>query len=1275
MSSFPVAWNATRSARARWLRSALHGFCAEEPGTARTRVCILAEPGAVALLIYAIARLLPPQLVRSFTFSTYEPPHTSLRENKVARVIGSYAKNGLDRTDSDSLRRRSYVVDTLRDAYGPEIQVEPSWPLEGLLTLVADGNWKAVDEVRELWSRDPHVTRGVTPAALAEALKVRPLMSALRAGTIEVSGLSELRRTRMGERLIRSPEFSETAWRAVRKNWAKPEVRAEFADLIGEHLDELIAELRLGIESDPVGKWRERWDALKQLIPPDRRVGCFVSLLEAMGAIPATRSMAANERVGLYREWLRLVRPGEALPAKLQWLFRVRNEREFQALIGSSRNGDREAGLELAHAGLAVCVAFSAGTDWEAGPDLLMAISEDEFRSFLAELEHFDHREALLARIRTDDKLARRIVDRLLETRPKVPAEWIEKLLLSARCDELAWLEYWLKGKHFIDLLTLLDTESNESQLTRRVWDGMVARINADNFDDTSLSEWIEGLVKTSQQFPRSLTREQADRLESWYSLGNHFFAPTQAHGTAANLQAACKVVGESPEKLAERRLRKWVIGASSDLDRAKKDKRLGQALLGFYEDKERACAVALQIAGRLPDSERSRECKIDLFNVIVPETDQDREPLVRRHLAELADTPIQPRIDVDLRGVRSRAKVDARGSKGYLSRLKPYAAAFAGGCVFMLVLILVLLPAINGNWPNFTSWRSSPADEPDPLAGRTTALNEKAKALQDEQERLASIEGDLDRKSKGLNVATDQLNRRSKELDDATERLNREKAQLVEEKERLRVQLAAALPQNQQGGASNSVGGTGGPDAKDAPAPDLNSAGVDGKVPSLTSGKPKAASKDLDQSGGVTKSSEGTGAGLSDQLKMLVIKTPLQPDKFPDALKLAKLVEGAEPGSPDAKFASFLGRLLGGMYDTYVPTDITAQPPEPDEHTLSFAFLRGSERGRSVLATSREMSESSAKSPLSFYLLNTESGPLWTRKVKPEAFNLIAVASSGGSFLLGAASNGVLDNQSLYHAQSARFYNDNSENKGKIGVFHYKKFSFPLISAPTQWALSDDGDWYAYAAVDSGDDRSVPTVEVRSTSDENRSQNKIDFTGVRDEFQDKWKISRLSFDHDTRTLVVGVTGSPLLLAFGLLPDPERQKKIRFNTPVLGWDHSVDGKIAVVTQLQVLVDDLRALRDGDKTNPLVLSNFHGSTKFTCAAFSPQGMTLAIGDDAGTVSIRLLGKSVQKGKEVLRLLAGNGRAIKKLAFSFDGRVLAAPHRPWYNRAGWWRPKSR
>ena len=158
-----------------------------------------------------------------------------------------------------------------------------------------------------------------------------------------------------------------------------------------------------------------------------------------------------------------------------------------------------------------------------------------------------------------------------------------------------------------------------------------------------------------------------------------------------------------------------------------------------------------MQIAGRLPDSERSRECKIDLFNAIVPETDQDREPLVRRHLAELADTPIQPRIDVDLRGVRGRAKVDARSFKGSLSRLKPYAAAFVGGCVFMLALMLVLLPAISGSWSFKTLWGSSPLNDTDPLAKRAEALDARAADIRRGEDELAKKAEAYDRKSKEL--------------------------------------------------------------------------------------------------------------------------------------------------------------------------------------------------------------------------------------------------------------------------------------------------------------------------------------------------------------------------------------------------------------------------------------------------------------------------------------------------------------------------------------------
>ncbi len=324
-SIYPGRVESNLEARRRWIRAALHGFLrANEPNGTRTRVCILAEPGAVAFLVYAMARLLPPRIAGTFPFSTYEPPHSSLRENKVARVIGSYARNGLEKADSDGLRRRGYVVDTFRDAYGPELMIEASWPLEDLLKLAADGDWKAVDEVRDLWSRDPRIAGGATPASLAEAIQVRPLAVALKAGALDADGLMKLRRNRFGEGLLRDDELRGRAWQALRKVWAQPRIRDEFAELLSEHLDDLLAEVRTRAQSGPAGAWREGWEALKSVIPADRRAGHFVTLMGVVGATPGAAALSPDERGALLREWSQSVPAGTALPARLHWLLRAR---------------------------------------------------------------------------------------------------------------------------------------------------------------------------------------------------------------------------------------------------------------------------------------------------------------------------------------------------------------------------------------------------------------------------------------------------------------------------------------------------------------------------------------------------------------------------------------------------------------------------------------------------------------------------------------------------------------------------------------------------------------------------------------------------------------------------------------------------------------------------------------------------------------------------------------------------------------------------------------
>ena len=116
------------------MRAALLGFLrAGEPNSRRARLCILAEPGAVALLVYAIGRLLPAQIAGSFAFSTYEPPaHVPARKQGGPRDRQLRA----ERRRSHGSRQPAAAADTssTRCAMNedPDLAVAADWPLEGL---------------------------------------------------------------------------------------------------------------------------------------------------------------------------------------------------------------------------------------------------------------------------------------------------------------------------------------------------------------------------------------------------------------------------------------------------------------------------------------------------------------------------------------------------------------------------------------------------------------------------------------------------------------------------------------------------------------------------------------------------------------------------------------------------------------------------------------------------------------------------------------------------------------------------------------------------------------------------------------------------------------------------------------------------------------------------------------------------------------------------------------------------------------------------------------
>jgi WD40 repeat protein len=1246
-SIYPGRVESKPEVRWRWIRGALHGFLRTgEANAVRTRVCILAEPGAVALLVYAISRLLPPQIVGTFPFSTYEPPHSSLRENKVARVIGSYARNGIDRADSDALRRRAYVVDTLRDAYGPELLIEPSWPLEGLLNLVADGNWTAVNEIRDLWSRDPQIARASSPELLAQAIRVRPLAAALKAGTIDVDGLVELRRSRFGEGLLHDDELRHRAWETVRKVWTRPKVRDEFAELLREHLNELLAEVRKRVQSEPTSAWREGWEVLKPLVQADHRAACFVTLLEAVAATPTAAVLAPDTRVSLLREWSQSAPAGAAIPAGLHWLIRATDPPAFRALVRSS-------GLDPRHAGLAACLVLSGSAGWQPDLGLLIELNDDQFRSFVAELERFDRLAAVLERLRADRNLADTLVDRVRRTRPKVSPAWLEELLLAVRCDEAAWRDYWLKNKHFHEVLSLLDTESRESRLSRRLWALLVESITIDNYDESTLSPVLESLAGLSDQFSRSVTSEHAERLKGWNTLSIHFASPPKSPdpATTAKLRSACKAVGQTPESLAEWWFDKWVVRARNDLDRAKKNGVLGRAILGFVESEDQAWEIALKLAARVPDPERRRECKTDLFNNIVSEGNKDR--LAQTFERELRETSISPRLKLrDPIGGRGGGKKGLGVGKFRLPpKATPYVGGFVGGVAFTTLLMLLLMPLIGGAFEFVSTMGRSTSSEEDGGNDNVKRRRVTDNPVPSKRIREKSTETPINSEPEvmGPDTTIAELNATVRDLNT---KLEAGKSEIEELKRKLDDRKKQIEPTT-KGGKPVTAHAEARPPVGNSPAPSPPTGGV-AKADSV---------EDATKVRGGDRSSPAENGEDGIILKLFnafVVDRPLHNKRdFDKALSLADALSQAQRGGPEATAASQAKRLLTGLTVQDVSIDPSAQGKlDPDYSMTDLAFLRDPTDGASVLATLRSLPGTlSNSSTLQFFFVEIGQG-FTLRKVPWRQYDFLTASSSGRYFVIGRREQS---------GSGGLFFNDldlipikPERRKDKIQPKEDGKDIEVNPNVSTKLAVSNNKR-IAIAKFDSGRSDQLPIVEFRTPSDGAKPR-ALDFKPFEGEFTNGWKISAMSFDEDAQTLVVGFERPSLLLAFGLKDNSPTSHKISCDAPVRGWSLSPNGRLAIATESQVFVGNLTDQISNGRPGVL-LPQGSPSDHLSCVALSPSGTILATGNESGSVAIRLLGEP-NRAREVLRL--AHLGPIWKVGFSPDGRFLAALARSLHGR---------
>src|SRR6202034_1089202 len=91
----------------------------------------------------------------------------------------------------------------------------------------------------------------------------------------------------------------------------------------------------------------------------------------------------------------------------------------------------------------------------------------------------FPGREAVFERLRSNGELLKILVERFLRAPSKIPPTRVEELLSEIRCDKSLDHSFWLEDKHFESLLDRLATDS---QLSRRIWHRLIARIAPENF-------------------------------------------------------------------------------------------------------------------------------------------------------------------------------------------------------------------------------------------------------------------------------------------------------------------------------------------------------------------------------------------------------------------------------------------------------------------------------------------------------------------------------------------------------------------------------------------------------------------------------------------------------------------------------------------------------------------------------------------------------------------------------------------------------------------------
>jgi hypothetical protein len=489
----------------------------------RNRLYLLGEPGLIALLLYGAVRLLPREMAAELTFSTYENSHRSLREYRLARVVGTYSSTPQEKgLNPDFYQTRGYAIDTFSIQSSTELQRDVSPAVERLVDLAARGEYALIDRAYSVQGQ------GATLAGFTEGIRLLELHAKLARGEANAAALLELRRTPAGRAVLNN--YPNEVWTIVRDGCLSNEpLRQEFADVLAGHLPELVQHAARVLAADSPADWQQHWGLVKSLSKNPR-----ATFLEILPSAPATLAVL---RLPLLREWNSLAAPGDKLPSPLD------------AFLGGLRPDElgqmAKIGLPPPWQAFALFQALYRTETADLAAHLVREADEAVFAGVcetISRLAPADQYPAL-HQLAPPGPTAPALLGRLLGSRSTFASQAISRLLLGLRAYDRTWLPFWLESGRIAALLRLPSPNGGDP-----LWKPFVSFIDRDLLvagdpAQKALLSYLKQAGDQSSGTPAAIKQGLTD----WSVLRQHFEHPENTPaGSDEQLRETCQRCGVS---------------------------------------------------------------------------------------------------------------------------------------------------------------------------------------------------------------------------------------------------------------------------------------------------------------------------------------------------------------------------------------------------------------------------------------------------------------------------------------------------------------------------------------------------------------------------------------------------------------------------------------------------------------------------------------------------------------------------------------------------------